>query len=67
MVARSDGTGQMGFTIAEANEAILFLEMEPDPAGCRAGFWLSTYGLPSARIDTLREGYGAIYRKALGL
>lgn len=67
VVARSDGTGQMGFTIAEANEAILFLEMEPDPAGCRAGFWLSTYGLPSARVDTLREGYGAIYRKALGL
>ena len=67
VVARSNGTGQMGFTIAEANDAILFLEMEPDPNGCRAGFWLSTYGLEPTKIDALREGYGKLYRDALGI
>jgi hypothetical protein len=57
----------MGFTIAEANDAILFLEMEPARDGCRAGFWLSTYGLDASRRDALRASYEKVYRQALGL
>jgi uncharacterized protein YndB with AHSA1/START domain len=67
VVARSSGTGQLGFTIAELNDAILFLEMEPVPDGCRAGFWLSTYGLDASQLDALRASYGTVYRQALGL
>lgn len=67
VVARNSATGQMGFTIAEANDAIVFLEMEPAAAGCRAGFWLSTYGLDASRRDALLASYGKVYRQALGL
>ncbi len=67
VVAKSAGTGQMGVTISEANDAILFLEMEPDPNGTRAGFWLSTYGLDPARLIATGQLYEKLYRQALGL
>ena len=67
VVSKSPGTGQMGLTIREINDAILFLEMEPDPDGARAGFWLSTYGLSAAELVATDQLYERLYRQALGL
>ncbi|HYN07000.1 MAG TPA: SRPBCC domain-containing protein [Vicinamibacterales bacterium] len=67
VVSKSAGTGQMSLTIGEMNDAILFLEMEPDPNGTRAGFWLSTYGLDPARLIATGQLYEKLYRQALGL
>jgi uncharacterized protein YndB with AHSA1/START domain len=67
VVSKSPGTGQMGLTITESNDAILFLEMEPDPDGARAGFWLSTYGLSPSELVATGQLYEKLYRQALGL
>jgi uncharacterized protein YndB with AHSA1/START domain len=67
VVSLSPGTGQMGLTMSELDEAILFLEMEPNSGGCRAGFWLSTYGLPADRLGEARTRFGGLYTRALGL
>ena len=67
VLSRHDATGQMGLTIAELGDALLFLEMEPHPGGCRAGFWLSTYGLPPDRLRDVRTRFGGLYTRALGL
>jgi hypothetical protein len=67
VVASSPATWQMGFTIRELGDAILFLEMEPDSAGAKAGFWLSTYGLGAEAVGHARERFGQLYRTALGL
>ena len=67
VIATSPDTWQLGFTIRELGDAVLFLEMEPAPTGARAGFWLSTYGLPPEAVARTREKYDALYRSALGL
>lgn len=67
VLSRQDSTGQMGFTLAEWDDAVVFLEMEPHPDGCRAGVWLSTYGLPPARLAEARAIFGRLYTRALGL
>jgi uncharacterized protein YndB with AHSA1/START domain len=67
IIAGSPDTGQMGCTIRELNDAILFLEMEPAPDGVRAGFWLSTYGLSADAVSQARKEYEALYRSALGI
>ena len=67
IVASSPDTGQMGFTISELDDAILFLEMEPARDGVRAGFWLSTWGLSADAVTRARERFGALYRSALGV
>jgi uncharacterized protein YndB with AHSA1/START domain len=58
-------TGQMGLTIEGLGHAILFLEMEPHPDGCRAGFWLSTYGLSPAELAAARARFSRLYTAAL--
>lgn len=58
-------TGQVGLTIAELGDAVLFLEMEPSSQGVRAAFWLSTYGLSAGRLADARARYEALYRNAL--
>jgi uncharacterized protein YndB with AHSA1/START domain len=65
VVASSVNTGQFGLTIAELNDAILFVEIEPHAAGSRPGFWLSTYGLDAGSLAQVRERFGALYRGAL--
>lgn len=65
IVASSPETWQLGLTIAELGDAILFLEMEPAPAGARAGFWLSTYGLVPEGVSRARERFEALYKQAL--
>jgi uncharacterized protein YndB with AHSA1/START domain len=65
VVALKASTGQMGITIADLDDAILFLEMEPAPDGCRAGFWLSTYGLDDDRLATARARFEGLYDRAL--
>jgi len=58
-------TQQLGVRVPDLNDALLFLEMEPHPSGCRAGFWLSTYGLPPAALDAARERFDRLYHAAL--
>ncbi len=67
VVASSPATWQMALTIRELGDAILFLEMEPDAAGAKAGFWLSTYGLSAEVVAQARERFGKLYRDALGI
>jgi uncharacterized protein YndB with AHSA1/START domain len=67
LVAVSSATSQLGLTINELNGAILFLEMEPAPTGARAGFWLSTYGLPTDQLTEVRSRFERLYRDALGV
>jgi uncharacterized protein YndB with AHSA1/START domain len=67
VLSKSPATGQMGLTIGELNDAILFLEMEPHATGARAGFWLSTYGLDPAKLIATGQLYERLYRQALGL
>lgn len=65
VVSVQQETGQMGLTIDHLGDAILFLEMEPHPDGCRAGFWLSTYDLPPAELAAARARFGELYAGAL--
>jgi len=65
VIATSPGTWQLGLSIHELGDAILFLEMEPAPTGVRAGFWLSTYGLAADGIARAREQFENLYRTAL--
>jgi uncharacterized protein YndB with AHSA1/START domain len=67
IVASSPDTWQLGFTVRELGDAIVFLEMEPDAGGSRPGFWLSTYGLAPDGIARARERFEALYRTALEL
>lgn len=67
ILASSPDTGQLGLTIRELGDAVLFLEMEPSPEGARAGFWLSTYGLASDVLSRTRERFETLYRNALEL
>ncbi len=60
-------TGQMGLTIEGLGQAILFLEMAPHPEGCRAAFWLSTYGLTPTGVADARTRFGRLYARTLGL
>lgn len=65
VVAASPDTWQMGLTIAELGDAILFIEIEPHAMGARAGFWLSTYGLSPAELEDVRQRFGQLYQGAL--
>jgi uncharacterized protein YndB with AHSA1/START domain len=65
-IVMSPATCQAGFTIAALNDAILFIEVEPGRDSCRAGFWLSTYGL-GERFGSVRAHLNAAYDSALGL
>lgn len=40
-------------------DALLFVEFEPGREHFHTGMWLSTYGLPEARVDQLRTGLRA--------
>jgi uncharacterized protein YndB with AHSA1/START domain len=52
--------------LPELGRALLFVEMEggPDPWHC--GLWLSTYGLPPARVSALRATLDALADRTLG-
>lgn len=65
IVASSPETWQLGLTITELDDAILFLEMEPAPTGVRPGLWLSTYGLPADGVAKARQQFEKLYRGAL--
>lgn len=56
--------GQAAFTIALPNDAIVFVEIEPGTAACRAVFWLSTDGL-GERFAPLRDLVTSACRSAL--
>jgi hypothetical protein len=66
IIATSPETWQLGLTIRELNDAVLFLEMEPGPTGVRAGFWLSTYGLSADALARARERFAELYARAFG-
>jgi uncharacterized protein YndB with AHSA1/START domain len=66
VVSRCEKSHQIGLTIQELSDAILLVEVEPDPLGSRAGFWLSTYGLDPKKLAAVRKSYGQMYRRALG-
>jgi len=40
--------------------------MEPAATGCRAGFWLSTYGLEAGQLAGAEDRFGRLYSEALG-
>jgi uncharacterized protein YndB with AHSA1/START domain len=66
VLVASGPTGQLGLTLDDPNHAVLFLEMEPAQGGSRAGFWLSTYGLPPDGLSATRQRFGRLYHAALG-
>ncbi len=66
-LVESAATHQLGLTLPDVNDAILFLEMEPSPGGTRAGFWLSTYGLPPDRLEQETRRFADLYRGAFDL
>ncbi len=66
VLSRCEKSHQIGLTIQELSEAILLIEVEPDPIGARVGFWLSTYGLDAKMLTAVRKTYGQMYRRALG-
>lgn len=57
---------QLGLTIDDGS-ALLFVEIEPAPEGCRPAVWLSTYGLPEAEVTARAERLGRLYATALGV
>lgn len=65
IIAASPDTCQLGLTIREADDAVLFLEMEPSRDGARAGFWLSTYGLAPDVLSRTRDRFQKLYQSAL--
>jgi len=67
IVAASPDSCQLGLSIREFSDAVLFLEMEPAPNGARAGFWLSTYGLAAGGLARARDQFDKLYRTALGI
>jgi uncharacterized protein YndB with AHSA1/START domain len=67
LVAVSGTTGQLGLTLEDLNDAMLFLEMESAQSGIRAGFWLSTYGLPPDQLAGAKTRFSQLYRAALAL
>lgn len=67
VIAAKHETGQVGLTISELREAVLFLEMEPAPEGVRAAMWLSTYGLDAAQLSDVQRRFDGLYRNALQL
>jgi len=52
----------MSFRIRALNDALLFLELEGGGTDRTLGVWLSTYGMPAARVARLREAIPAIER-----
>ena len=56
---------QLGLTIDDGS-ALLFIEIEPAPEGCRPAVWLSTYGLPDADVSARADRLGRMYANALG-
>jgi hypothetical protein len=64
VLVASGATGQLGLTLDDPNHAVLFLEMEPAQGGARAGFWLSTYGLPPDGLSDTRQRFGRLYHAA---
>ena len=66
-LAESRNTQQLALRLPALNDGVLFLEMEPHPDGCRAGFYLSTYGLSPDRLKTARNDFETRYRRALDL
>jgi uncharacterized protein YndB with AHSA1/START domain len=65
-LVESRHTQQMGVRVPALNDALIFVEMEPHSSGCRAGFWVSTYGLPRAQLDAARDRFDRLYHAALG-
>jgi uncharacterized protein YndB with AHSA1/START domain len=65
VVAAKYDTGQVGLTISELGNAMLFLEMEPAPEGVKAAMWLSTYGLDVSELADVRRRFEGLYRNAL--
>jgi uncharacterized protein YndB with AHSA1/START domain len=60
----SPATQQRGLRVPSLNDALVFVEIEPHPDGCRAALWVSTYALPADRLDRARSTFAAIYRAA---
>lgn len=50
-------------TVANLDDALLFLEMEPTRRGCRPALWLSLYGATAEKADTLQESLEATYAR----
>jgi hypothetical protein len=46
----------MWLRLPSLNEALMFVEMEPGKSKFHTGLWLSTYGVPQDRVETLRIG-----------
>jgi uncharacterized protein YndB with AHSA1/START domain len=55
-VATFDPPSRFAARFPSLNDALLFVELEgSSPTGFHAGFWLSTYGLDSARVAELQQ------------
>lgn len=67
IVALNRQTFQLGMTITETANAILFVEVEQESEGATASFWLSTYGLGRVRLAQSRTAFDRVFRAALQL
>jgi uncharacterized protein YndB with AHSA1/START domain len=56
---------QLGVTVENLDDALLFLEMELHASGSRPAVWLSTYGLEQERVARLRSWLERVYTEAL--
>jgi hypothetical protein len=52
--------------LPELGRALLFVEMEGGPEPWHCGIWLSTYGLPAARVTALQESLARLADRTLG-
>ena len=66
ILSSSPATGQLGFTVSEFNDAVVFVETEPGQDRCRPAVWVSTYGL-AERLEPVRQRLTDLYGQALGL
>lgn len=53
-------------TLAGLNDSLLFVEFEGGGDSYNVGLWLSTYGLPAARVEKLQAEMNDLSARALG-
>lgn len=56
----------IAISIPGLNNAFMIIELEPGEADTHCGLWLSTYGLPKARIDALQAALTGKTKSIIG-
>jgi hypothetical protein len=59
------GPSNLWGSVAELNDALLMIELEPGREQYHCGIYLSVYGVPASEVEALREWIGSIADRAL--